>query len=318
MAASIVSVRELARTFEQEIGGRPIARRRWAVNLSDNALVSEGGPPGVNALISQCVGGNGTGFGAAHPDLAALKFRKATVTERFEDDPYKVEVVAEYGVVSAEELVHPTSRSPQWSFSSQPGEIAALSYYAGNGNNDRRPLTNSAFDYFPGLTTEESMVQLKIRQNFSTLTGTTVVNGVFVGPWLWARSQGFVNDATYAGCPKHTLKVSSVESQFTVSEFGGVEVSYYETTATLLFRQSSHNLLLPDVGWNFIVPVTGEKRRAMVFDFKNGEWVASANPVGLDGSGNQTFGAPAILGGGSGLRVCPETNFANIFGTPPS
>jgi len=86
-------------------------------------------------------------------------------------------------------------------------------------------------------------------------------------------------------------------------------VTYFATTATLAFRQSGHNLLIPDVGFNFIAG--GEKRRAMVFDFQNGEWIASPNPVGLNGSGGQTLGAPAILT----RRVNPRADFST-FGTP--
>jgi hypothetical protein len=50
----------------------------------------------------------------------------------------------------------------------------------------------------------------------------------------------------------------------------------------------------------------------MVFDFENSEWIASPNPVGLDGSGGQTGGAPAILN----RRVCPAGNLTSTFGTP--
>jgi len=52
----------------------------------------------------------------------------------------------------------------------------------------------------------------------------------------------------------------------------------------------------------------------MVFDFQNSEWVATANPVGLDGNGGQTLGAPAILN----RRICPEKDFSSLFGTAPS
>lgn len=302
MAGTIVNVKELARTYEREINGRPIARRRWAVNLSDNTLTS-GGPPAIITLAEACVPGSGSSWVIPHPDLSFLYTRKFTISERFEDDPYKVEVVVEYGMLTAEEVLHPTSRAAEWSFESQPGEVPALFYYDGA---TRRPLTNSAYDYFPGLTTEESLVRVKIKKNFLTLSA---------GPFAWIQLQGFVNSNTYIGCAPHTLKVAGVESAFTISEFAGQAVSYYETTATLLYRQSSHNLFLPDVGFNYIEG--GEKRRAMVFDFRNNEWVASANPVGLDGNGGQTFGAPAIVGGSGGRRIHPEASFS-VFGTPPS
>jgi hypothetical protein len=89
-------------------------------------------------------------------------------------------------------------------------------------------------------------------------------------------------------------------------------VKFWDTTATIAFRQSGHNLLLPDVGYNFIGD--GQKRRAMVFDFNNSEWIPSPNPVGLDGTGGLTFGNPAVLN----RRVNPEANFQTLFGTPPS
>jgi hypothetical protein len=50
----------------------------------------------------------------------------------------------------------------------------------------------------------------------------------------------------------------------------------------------------------------------MVFDFENAEWIATSNPVGLDGNGAQTFGAPAILN----RRVFPQSDLAALFGSP--
>ena len=304
MPGTIISTKELARTFEREISGKPIARRRWSVNLSDNTLTN-GGPPSTQSLIEECVPGSWSSWDQEHPDLTFLKLRKVTLNERFEDDPYKVEVIAEYGLLTSDELLHPTSRAAEWAFESQPGEIAALFYYDGN---TKKPLTNSANDYFQGLTTEEPTVRIRIKRNFLTLGETP-------GPLEWLGAQGYVNNATYLGCAAHTLKVAAVEVNYASSEWAGALVQYYETTASLVYRQSTHNLLLPDVGLNYLE--NGQKRRAMVFDFQNGEWVASPGPVGLNGNGAQTLGAPAILGNGNGLRVNPETSFA-IFGTPPA
>jgi len=127
MPGTIVSTKELARTFERDIGGRPIARRRWAINLSDNTLTN-GGPPSLQTLVEACVPGAWAGWGSPHPELAFLGARKFTVNERFEDDPYRVEVIAEYGLITAEELLHPISRAAEWSLESQPGEVPALFY----------------------------------------------------------------------------------------------------------------------------------------------------------------------------------------------
>jgi hypothetical protein len=114
------------------------------------------------------------------------------------------------------------------------------------------------------------------------------------------------------------VKVIGVDVQYVTEEFNNTLQNYYAATATLAYRQSSHRLLVPDIGFNFIDGT--QKRRAMVFDFQNAEWVASPNPVGLDNNGGQTLGAPAIRSmpsGEIGLRVNPRGDFATAFGTPP-
>jgi hypothetical protein len=121
-----------------------------------------------------------------------------------------------------------------------------------------------------------------------------------------------VNDATYFGCAAGTIKVNSVNVSIEREEFGGGVVAFYKATAELLYRQSGWALQLPDVGWNFTA--SGQKRRAMVFDFENSEWVPSPNPIGLNGSGAPSpTGYPAILV----RRVNPEVSLVGVFGNPP-
>ena len=295
MPGTIVATKELARTFENEVGSTGgTAKRRWVCVLSDDTLTN-GGPPGITDIMTATAG---TAWGAYHPVHTLLRLRKVSVNERFEDNPYALEVVAEYSVVTPAELLTPVSRPSTWSFESRPGSVPALAYY--NANTTWPPdasLTNSAYDYFPGLTTDESLVQIKVTKNFATY------------PSLWLSLQNHVNSSSFLGCGQDTVKVVGIDASSVTEEFGNALVTYYATTATLAFRQSGHNLLIPDVGFNFIEG--GEKRRAMVFDFKNSEWVASPNPVGLDGFGRQTLGAPAILT----RRVNPRADFAT-FGTP--
>ena len=299
---SIVSYTELARSFENELGTPARAVRRWAVVLSDNTLA--GNPLNTADIFSTIT--DITNFGTAtHPSHTALKFRKVTINERFGDSPYHVEVVAEYGSVTDQEILAPTARRADWVFESQPGQLAALRYYHGEtGNEDPRPLTNTAGDYFEGLTAEESMVRITIRKNFAafptTLMGLT----------------NFLNNATYATCAKHTLKCVGVNSDFTQEVWNNTEYSFWATEIVLQFRQSGWPLLIPDVGFNFLAG--SEKRRAMVFDFKNSEWVASPGPVALDGAGGQSLGAfpggqPSILT----RRVNPDISFS-VFGVPPT
>lgn len=294
MPGTIVAVKELARTFENEVGSTGgVAKRRWVCMLSDDTLTAGGPPPATELAVP--LGLSSGVWGDIHPVHTALKARKLTINERFEDNPYAIEVIVEYGLVTADELLTPTARAAVWSFESKPGQVPAFYYYDGT---TQRPLTNSAFDYFPGLTTDESLVQIKVQKNFATV------------PSAWLQIQNFVNSDTFLGCGPDTVKVVGVDVQYATEEFNNTLQNYYAATATLAYRQSSHNLLLPDVGFNFIDGT--QKRRAMVFDFQNAEWVAASNPVGLDGNGGQTLGAPAILN----RRVNPRANFTATFGTP--
>jgi hypothetical protein len=301
---SVVSTKELAQTFEREVGRPAIVKRRFVCVLADGTLQND---PATELEILAAVFNTTTGviassaiFGEPHPRLAAWKLRKFWINEGFEGSPYHVEVVLEYGVVRDEEFVTPTSRPTVWSFEGSSGEFPALRYFDGSGNGTTYPLTNSAFDFYPGLMTTESVVLMKVTKNFSTF------------PSSWYAANNSVNDATYFGCAAHTIRVAGIDTTYEYEEFGGSIVKYWKATATLAYRQSGHNMLLPDVGYNFIDG--GQKRRAMVFDFNNSEWVPSPTPVALNGSGGFSGGAPATLT----RRVNPETDFQSVFGNPPT
>lgn len=292
---AIASTQELARTFENEVRGVPRAVRTWAVVLDDQTLTS--GPPTPQTIASELELDN---WGEAHPDFEWMGLRKVSITERFQDSPYHVQVVAEYGVLSANDLLEPAQRTAEWSFESQGSEVPALFYF--DDDDVKRPLTNSAYDYFEGLTTTEQLVKATIKKNYSA----------------WADVAGRIaanhkiNSDEYLGCPVNSWKVSGVTAAWVKEVYNNVEYEYWATTCELLYRQSGWLLLLPDVGWNYIEG--GQKRRAMVFDFENGEWVASPNPVGLDGSGGINMTThPTVLD----RRVNDETAFAALFGTPP-
>ena len=291
---AVSSVRELARRAEQEVGQAAVMTRRWVAVLSDDTLSS---PTAETAVLDST---SGRTWGAAHPTFSSYGLRKITMEEGYEGSPYHVLVTGEYSIIRDEEKLAPADRTAQWSFESSSAEVPALYYYDGSGNGTTRPLTNSAYDYFPGLMTVEGIVVIKVAKNFSSF------------PSSWIGAQNFVNDGTYLGCATHSIRVAGVPIKYTYEEWGGLVVKYWAAEAELHYRQSGHNLQLPDIGFNFIAD--GQKRRAMVFDFENGEWVASSNPVGLNGSGAQTGGAPAILV----RRVCPETNFQTLFGNPPT
>jgi hypothetical protein len=299
----VTSGTELARTFEVDLAGQPVATRRWVCSLSNDTL--QNNPPtevqiASHADVGLVTAGGVVNWGQAHPTASSLGLRKFTINERYGDSPYHVEVVAEYGMVTANQILTPTSRTAEWTFESKPGQVPALFYYDGSGNDTMYPLTNSAYDYFEGLTTEESLVTATMKKNYTNF------------PTSQMAATNSLNDAVYFGGAKNSWRCAGVNATYTIEMFDFAVVSYWATTHELVYRQTGWRLQLPDVGWNFLSG--SEKRRAMVFDFKNGEWVASANPVALDGNGNQATGRPEILA----RRVNPEANFTTLFGTPPS
>jgi hypothetical protein len=294
----VESVVEMGRTFDNEVGGTPKAVRRFAVTLTSNTLA--GTDYTASELATAC---SVQTWGSVHPDLSFIKLRKVTINERFNDSPYHVEVVAEYGLIADNELLSPTSRAAEWSFDGKQGSLPALFYFDGS---TRKALTNSAGDYIEGLTTQEALFEATCKQNYTNF------------PSAQAVAVNAVNHATYFGTAAHTWQLTGGTINYVTELFNNTVTSYWAASWKLLYRQTGHNLLVPDVGWNFVSG--GQKRRCMVFDFENGEWVASPTPMPLNGSGQQQTGnqLPVILGSGTGLRVNPEANFTALFGTPPS
>lgn len=289
---SVVSYRELGRTIEGAISEPTIAKRRFVVILDDNATVT----PTANLDVVAAVGGGL--WGVAHPEFSFLKLRKVTMNETFGENPYHVEVVLEYAVLTQNQSLAPLDRIPDWKFEVVSGEqVPALFYYDGS---TQRPLTNSANDYFEGLTVDESLTRATITQNYQSRPDGLI------------GSFGYLNSDAFAGAAIHHCKHEGSKIERVEELWGNVIVSYWKAESQILFRPTGWNLQLPDVGFNYISG--SQKRRAMVFDFENGEWVPSAGPVGLNGSGAQTGGYPAILE----RRVLPETSFSALFGSPPS
>lgn len=289
----VSSFRELGRTLEGEVGGTTVAKRRFVVILDDNALVT----PTANLAVVAAVGGSAN-YGTPHPEFSFLGLRKVAMVENFGDNPYHVEVTLEYGVIASSLLLGPLARPAEWVYEAVPGDqIPALFFYEGT---TRRPLTNSAYDYFEGLTVPESLTRVTIKQNTASRPAGII------------NSFGFLNSDSFSGAAVHHCKHEGSKVEKVEELWGNVRFNYWRAESQVLFRPTGWNLQLPDVGFNFISG--GQKRRAMVFDFENAEWIPSASPLGLNGSGALTGGYPTILD----RRVLPETSFSGLFGSPPA
>jgi len=288
---SVHSWRELPRVVTHLIGASPEFERRFIVTLNN--------PDTNSGLMVAAVGAQ---HGSAHPEVPAAKCREVTVAEAYEGNRYWAEVVAQYAIPPAEERdidLLPWLRPDVWKFQTQGVAVPALYYYDGN---TQKPLTNSAGDFFEGLTVDEAQQKITIssnRQEFPSGLAAAVTN--------------CVNNAAYLGFAADGVKVQGISGEQATEQVNGQEVRYWKITSELLGRQSGWNLLLPDVGFNYIDG--GVKKRADV-EGPDGEMIASANPIALDGNGGKQAGGtlPAILT----RRVYKRISMSQYFDTPPS
>jgi len=174
-----------------------------------------------------------------------------------------------------------------------------LTYYQGT---TPTPLTNSAGDFFEGVTVDEAQQKITItgnRQAFPSALAAAITN--------------CVNDAPYLGFATNCVKVQGISGEAASEVVNEQTVWFWKVTVELLARQSGWNLLLPDIGFNYIDG--GVKKRATVKG-PDGEDIASANPVALNGNGGLQQGGqlPAILD----RRIYKQITMSTYFGTPPS
>lgn len=286
---AVVEYNEMPRTGIWRFGESPDLTRRWVVTVDSPGSTT-------NAQVGQAIG---VDIGSKHPEYRRVPCFEVELNEHYNENPYQIEFIARYNLREGDgESPNPLDRPAVWKFETMGQAVPALYYY--DDNNARRPLTNSAFDLFEGLTTDEAYTRVTIRQNlpsFPSGLATALTNRInsdeyiFGNPGTW-KCQGITGELR-----REVVLLDVVE--------------YWETTATLMFRMSGWNLFLPDMGFNYI---SGQqKRRVMTFDPENAEFIPSPVPMGLNGNGAQTFGAPAILE----RRIYETAAFSTYFGNPP-
>jgi len=288
---SVHSWRELARTGTHLIGSSPEFERRFILTLND-----------PNTPPQLLVDATGAFHNSQHPDYAWARCYDLEYNEQYEGNRYWVELVARYQIPvgsAVDSDLLPWLRPDVWKFQTQGVAVPALVYYDGS---TQKPLTNSAGDYFEGLTVDEAQQKITIqsnRQNFPSALAAAVTN--------------CVNSGAYLGFAENCVKVQGISGEPAVEQVNNQEVRYWKITSELLARQTGWNLLLPDVGFNFIEG--GVKKRSFVLG-PGGEDIPSANPIALDGNGGKVGGSglPEILD----RRVYRQISMGQFFGTPPS
>jgi hypothetical protein len=306
---AILSFRELPRTFNRRFGERFVAERQFVLTVDDDGT-------NINQVETYLVETQNIGLiGSLHPDGSPIRVMEVDFEETYEGSRHHCVYILRYGgdiQTDPDQFTFPTNRPAKWSFQTQGTTVPALFYFDQSGNASTKPLTNSANDYFSGLTSDEAQVKVIIQDNLTNFPSTQVL-----------ALTNTINSSAWLNGDPYTWKCQGINGELKYEVFGETLFRYWAVTVELLYRQTGWRLLLPDIGFNYLHPLvnqfnlpTGafEKRRAMVFDFENGEFVASPNPVGLNGSGAQTLGAPAILQ----RRVHREVDFNAFFATPPA
>jgi hypothetical protein len=287
----VIAFREvLPRTFSHKFGSSPRAEIKYHVTTD--------GPLSTQEVINSV----GISHGTPHPEYSYLLCDNGELNEL---DRFHVELSYSYSVPAigtADSDPNPLARADIWSFSTGGAAIPALSYYHGSGNDDLRPLVNSAYDFFEGAMTEESEMRATIsgnRAEFPVAVAVSVTN--------------CVNSDAFLGAAQYQWKCAGISGQQQVEIVNGAEVKYWAVSVELAFRQSGWELILPDVGFNYIEG--NQRKRAYVIDSESGERLASSNPVALNENGSLKAqgSAPDIIY----RRVHPEIEFAPLFGTPP-
>ena len=301
---AVVSNREiLPRTLSQKYGEKPTAVRNWSVTTD--------GATSHSAVIAA----TGVVMLAAHPEYPFLKMTDYAINEV---DVFHVEVQLSYSVPPEAEK-NPLARADVWHFSTGGTSVVCTQYYPDAGNVTRKPIKNTAGDVFEGLMIPEGETRATITANRELF------------PLGDARElTNSVNDRTWAGCKVHSWFCSGISGEYSSEMVDDLEVKYWKITIELIYRESKHNLFLPNVGFHYIKQsVPPQRMRAYVRSLSDpldtGSeviTVPSTMPVPLkeDGDINDVIDQSPEARGPiiKEFRVYKEFHFGKIFGNPPA
>ena len=120
-----------------------------------------------------------------------------------------------------------------------------------------------------------------------------------------------INDREWNGFAKHTVQCVAVAASPQRLEWQGQVLDYWQINVELVYRSSTHNLKLPNVGWR--VKVDGKLQRAWTYVEEDGERakVPSPHPVSLNMVGGFLCGPDGDddRDAGGGTPNDTETNY---------
>jgi hypothetical protein len=235
---AVLNFREvLPRTFSHRFGEAPTAQRKFIATLD--------GPTDTQGVLDAI----GVYHGAVHPEYVYLFCVSGDLTE---SDRWHAEVTYEYALPSVgvgEEggggggggggfNAHPLTRLDTWSFSTGGAQVPALFYYAAD---QIAPLVNSAGDFIENVTRPEAELRVTISGNRATFDYG-----------LAAVVTNTLNHEAYLGGAPYTWLCAGIQGQQQVEVINGEQVWYYSFVTELIYRESTHLLFLPDIGFNYL------------------------------------------------------------------
>lgn len=264
---AVLGFREiLPRSYEHKLGDSPTAGRVFVATVDE--------PTNTSAVV----GAIGISHGDSHPDHTTLQCDSISAEET---DRHHVTVRYGYGVPDPESKDQNPEQPPwiqpdRWAFGTTNSQVACTQYYPrglGDGN-QAVPLVNTAGDGIFGQTRAEAELKITISGSRLRLDLSKI-----------KRYVNTINKTEWCGFPKHTVQCVGVSASPARIEFQGAVLDYWDISVELLYRSTTHNLPLPNVGWNVIVD--GKKQRAWTYVIDEGvrEKVPTPHPVSLNSNG---------------------------------
>ena len=213
------------------------------------------------------------------------------------DSPFHYKLTFTYK--SAEDLdENPIDRPPQFSFSGSLASAPAFWYFPSSGDNStKKIIINTAGDPIGGLDRDEGEFTVSITINKAP-------------PFDYAKAQAYVgaiNSDSWSGGAAKTWKCMSITGNRKIEEVGGTKYLYWETNASLAYRNTGWDLQTWDVGFNEIVG--GARKKIMA----GSEPVSE--PAALSAGRAKTPGQPPDL---LSFRIYPMLAFNGTFPVLPS
>lgn len=289
---AVLGYREvIPRTYEHQLGGSPTASRVYSVTVDE--------PTAASVVL----GAVGISHASQHPEYPTLICNGISLDE---SDRHHVTITYSYGIPDPKKGEDPDNpdappwlQADQWSFSTTNASVACTEHYPfnlpGGQRNVAHPLTNTAGDAIFGQSKAEAELKISIVGSRLTLDLQRIKKYV-----------NTINQADWCGFPKHTVQCVGVSAQPDSLEYEGAVLKFWRITIELVYRSSTHNIFLPNVGWNVIV--NGKKCRAWTYIEENGvrEKVPSPHPVALNAAGGFLCGQDqdgnAAWDGGTGVE----------------